>query len=128
MARPVRRITRKDIRRPDQFITLTGKVLELFAQHRTKFLALLILGYTQERSGRFKEAVQSFSQAETLQGSFKEEALLAKARSSTLMHNYNEALNAYRQFVLNYPNSERTKEAMLLAQEMEAKVGAAGGK
>src|SRR5437867_1937366 len=231
MARPVRRITRKDIRRPDQFITLTGKVLELFAQHRTKFLALLILivallfaawgwdlyrnrqnrlaahefsraldlyhnskyrealealarldiyrssnysalgllyqahsyialkdssnaeaklqellrrekkdpllrqlalltlGYTQERSGRFKEAVQSFSQAETLQGSFKEEALLAKARSSTLMHNYNEALNAYRQFVLNYPNSERTTEAMLLAQEMEAKVGtAAAGK
>ena len=43
MARPVRRITRKDIRRPDQFITLTGKLLELFAQHRTKFLALLTL-------------------------------------------------------------------------------------
>jgi predicted negative regulator of RcsB-dependent stress response len=225
MARPVRRITRKDIRRPDQFITLTGQFLELFAQHRTKFLAslalivallfgawgwdlyrtrqnrlaerefntalilyhnnkyrealealakldiyrsssystlgllyqahsyialkdnsnaeaklqellrrekkdpllgqlaLLTLGYTQERSGRFKEAVQSFSQAEALQGPFKEEALLAKARSNSLMNNYKEALNAYRQFALSYPNSERTKEAMLLAQDMESKAG-----
>ncbi|SRR5712692_162881 len=228
MARSSSRITRKEIRRPDQFITLTGKVLDLVAQHRTEFissaiaavvillafwgwdsyqdrqnrlaahefsvavdlyhkakyrealqslaklsiyrsspygrvgllyqansyialtdnskaestlqellrterkdpflrqLALLTLAYTQERTNRCKEAIQSFSEAEALQGPFKEDALMGKARCSTQSRNFKEALNAYRQFVLNYPASERAKDAALLAQEMESKVGEAG--
>lgn len=228
MAYSPRRITRKDIRRPDPFIVLTGKLFDSFKQHRAKFLAAAITGvgivlvlwswdlykdrqnrlaahefalaldlyhsnkyrealealqrlgiyrssyysrlallyqahthialkdnakaesvlqellriekrdpflrqlaflnlaYNQERTGRCKEAVQSFSEAEALQAPFKEDALLGKARCSTQLGNFKEALNSYRQFILNYPSSERVKHATLLAQEMESKVSEVG--
>lgn len=38
MAHSPNRITRKDIRRPDFFVTLTGKFFHLFTQYRTAFL------------------------------------------------------------------------------------------
>jgi predicted negative regulator of RcsB-dependent stress response len=89
-------------------------------------LGLVTLAYIQERSGHCKEAVQSFSEAEALQAPFKEEALLGKARCSAQTQNYKEALNSYRQFILNYPGSERANEVTLLAQEMESKVSEGG--
>ena len=39
MVRAPKRITRKDLRRPDQFVTLTGKLLVLFRQHKTASFA-----------------------------------------------------------------------------------------
>lgn len=38
MAASPKRVTRKDLRRPDQFVTLTSRLLQLFAAHRTAFL------------------------------------------------------------------------------------------
>lgn len=230
MAHPARRITRKDIRRPDPFITFSGKFLEVYARHKTQFLvgaivvltifllflawdfyterqnrlaaeqfssalglyhqnkhrealesleklasyrtsryrslgllyqahtyialnddpkaeaalqdflrmerntlflrqlAFLTLAQNQERTGRCKDAIRNYSEAEALHASFKEEALLGKARCSAETQNFNEALNSYRQFASTYPASHRAKEAALLAQEMETKVSAAGGK
>jgi predicted negative regulator of RcsB-dependent stress response len=91
-------------------------------------LALLTLAHNQERTGRCKEAIETYAQAEALQAPFKEEALLGKARCSGQLQNFTEALNAYRQFTINYPTSERAKEAALLAQQMEVKASASGGK
>ena len=38
MVRSRKRITRKDIRQPDQFITFSGRVIGFFNQHRGKFI------------------------------------------------------------------------------------------
>ncbi|MGH7828990.1 MAG: tetratricopeptide repeat protein, partial [Candidatus Binatia bacterium] len=46
MARRPKKLTRKDIRRPDQFITFTGTLFDFFSRNRTQFLiasSLLIL-------------------------------------------------------------------------------------
>jgi tetratricopeptide (TPR) repeat protein len=91
-------------------------------------LALFSLAHNQERTGRYKEAVETYAQAEALQAPLKEDALLGKARCNGQMQNFTEALNAYRQFTINYPTSDRAKEVALLAQRMELKGGAGGGK
>ena len=41
MARPPRKITRRDIRKPDQFVTITGEILHFVTQYRKAFLATL---------------------------------------------------------------------------------------
>lgn len=230
MAHSPRRITRKEIRRPDPFIVFSGRLLDIFRAHRVKFLsgfavggalllavwagdsyrdrqnrlaaqefstalglyhngkyrealealqkldiyrassyrrlgllyqahsyialndsakadqalqdflrsetkdpflrqlAFLTLAHNQERTGRCKEAIDSYSKAEGLQAPMKEEALLGKARCSAQTQDFKEALNAYRQFSTSYPGSSRAKDAALLAQQMEVKAGEGGGK
>jgi predicted negative regulator of RcsB-dependent stress response len=223
MVRSPKRITRKDIRRPDRFVTLTRTLFDLFAEHRTpvllsltlvlvllaglwgwdfykgrqnriaaeqysralslyhqgkyreslnafaqvvsyrqsrysplallyqansylalkepakavetfqeflrrerrepflRQLAFLTLGHTQETAGQCKAAVVSFAEAAKLDGAFKEEALLGKARCSAQNRDLNEALNAYRQYLSSYPGSDRIGEISLRIQEIEAK-------
>ncbi len=43
MVRSRKRITRKEIRQPDQFITFTARVIRLFEQHRGKFILAAVL-------------------------------------------------------------------------------------
>lgn len=228
MAASPKRVTRKDLRRPDQFVTLTSRLLQLFAAHRTGFLlsatfilvlllglwgwdlyherqirlaaqdyskalglyqdgkypealavlarvkgyrstaysrlallyeanaylalrepskavpiltdflarerkdrllrqlAFIRLAYTLETANQCKEAVRTFDEAAKLDGAFKEEALLGKARCSVQNGDLKEALNSYRQHLSSYPGSERSTEVSLRIQEIEARVREAG--
>ncbi|MGH7772584.1 MAG: tetratricopeptide repeat protein [Candidatus Binatia bacterium] len=89
-------------------------------------LAFMALGTTQERAGQCGEAVPTFSQAEKISGPFKEEALLGKARCSVQNRDPNEALKSYRQYLTDYPASERITAISLQIQELETKVREAG--
>ncbi len=89
-------------------------------------LALLTLGYIQESEGRCKEAVRSFSEAEKLQGTFKAEALLGKARCSTESRDFKQALDSYRQYLTSYPGSERKNEILLRVQQIKARIEGVG--
>ena len=86
-------------------------------------IGLLTLASLQERSGRCKEAVSRFTEAEKIAGPFKDDALLGKARCSLQNSDLKEALNSYRQYLTNYPGSERSGEISLRIQEVEAKIG-----
>lgn len=83
-------------------------------------LAFLTLANTQETAGQCKDASASFREAEKLPGPFKEEALLGQARCSAQNHDFKEALSSYRQYLSNYPGSDRTGEISLRIQEIEA--------
>ncbi len=87
-------------------------------------LAFLSLAYSQEAQAQWKQAAGSFSQAEQLQGPFKEEALLGVARCSLASNDFRAALNSYRQYLSAYPDSDRSTEVTLRTQELEAKVKA----
>ena len=86
-------------------------------------IGLLTLASLQERTGRCKEAVSRFAEAEKIAGPFKDDALLGKARCSLQNSDLKEALNSYRQYLTNYPGSERSGEISLRIQEVEAKIG-----
>jgi len=72
MVRSRKRITRKDIRQPDQFITFTSQVFGYFEEHRTKFLiglALVIVvslglwGWQLYQSSQNRLASQAYARA-----------------------------------------------------------------
>lgn len=229
MASPPKRISRKDIRKPDQFVTLTGKIFHLASAYRTQSivglavlltvlvglwgwdsyrqrqnrlgameyaralglyhsgqytqaidrfaqvrnyssspysrlallyqansyiamqdsakagtalqellrreskdgflrqLGLLSLASLQERTNRCKEAGGNYAEAEKMSGPFKEEALLGKARCSVQNGDFKEALSSYRQYLTNYPGSERSSEISLKIPEIEEKIAAGKG-
>ena len=87
-------------------------------------LGLLSLASLQERTDRCKEAGSNYAEAEKIPGPFKDEALLGKARCSLQSGDFKEALSSYRQYLANYPGSERGSEISLKIQEIEEKVGA----
>lgn len=231
MIRSPKRVTRKDIRRPDQFVTLTGKIFTFLRQHRTESLAslaliialasallawdfyqtrqnrlasqeyskaialyhegkyrealealarvsvyrstiysrlgllyqaksyvalkeddkalgalqellqrerkdpflrqlaLMTMAHIQEGAGKCADAAPHLAEAEKIDGPFKEEALLGKARCKLQNNDLKEALSSYRQYLNNYPGSERVSEIALKIQDLEAKVGGeTGGK
>ena len=86
-------------------------------------IGLLTLASLQERTGRCKEAVSRFAEAEKIAGPFKDDALLGKARCSLQIQDPKGALDSYRQYLTNYPGSERSGEISLRIQEVEAKIG-----
>ena len=90
-------------------------------------VALMTLGYTQEKTGRCPEAAASFAEAEKLAGPFKEDALAAKARCSLQVGNYQEALRSYNQILTSFSGSEKSGEISLMVREIEGKM-ADGGK
>ena len=49
--------------------------------------------------------------------------MLGKDRSRLKKSDLQEALNSYRQYLKNYPGSERSGEISLRIQEVEAKIG-----
>lgn len=83
MVRSSKRVTRKDIRQPDRFIVLTGKLAHSFAEHRTVFLTSLGLvialflslwGWDLYSSRQDRLAAQDYSRALTLyhNGNFRQ--------------------------------------------------------
>jgi len=67
--------------------------------------------------------VSRFAEAEKIAGPFKDDALLGKARCSLQIQDPKGALASYRQYLTNYPGSERSGEISLRIQEVEAKIG-----
>ncbi len=85
-------------------------------------LALVTLANSQEAQSQWRQAAQTFGEAEKLQGPFKENALLGKARCALNGGDLKEALASYRQYVSSYPGSDRATEVQLRIQELEAKL------
>jgi tetratricopeptide (TPR) repeat protein len=101
------------------------KTLERLIAQETKptllrQIALLNLGQAQESRGQWKEAVQSYANAEKIDGPYKEDALLNKARCATEAKEYSQALEFYRSYLKTYPNSSRSGEVSLRVQKLEA--------
>ena len=90
-------------------------------------LGFLTLASLQERSDRCKEAGGNYAEAEKIAGPFKDEALLGKARCSFQNGDFKEALSSYRQYLTNYPGSERSNEVSLRIPEIEEKIAAGNG-
>lgn len=102
-------------------ITVLGEFLR--REHRDPLLrqlGLLTLGYAQEKAGQCKDAAMSFAGALKIEGPFKEEALLSKARCAMQDRDFKEALNVYREYLSSYPGSERINEISLRVKELEA--------
>lgn len=85
-----------------------------------KQLGLLTLAYAQERSGQCKDGFKSYSEAEKLPGAFREEGLLGKARCALQLNEFKNALESYRRYLREYPESERATEITLRIRELEA--------
>ncbi len=110
MASSPKKIRRKDIRKPDQFVTLTGKILHLASEYRTQSIVCLALlltvllglwgwdSYRQRqnrlaaveyahalslyRSGQYSQAVDRFAQVKNYSSSvYSRLALLYQANS-----------------------------------------------
>jgi tetratricopeptide (TPR) repeat protein len=106
------------------------KALErLVAQERKPTLlrqiALLNLGQAQESRGQWKEAAQSYANAETIDGPYKEDAMLNKARCAIEAKDYAQALESYKGYLKTYPNSPKNSEVSLRVQKLEAVARAA---
>jgi len=72
MVRPPKRVTRRDLRQPDQFVTLTGKGIEFVKENRSPLLAALALtgvalaglwGWTFYRATQDRHASEQYSRA-----------------------------------------------------------------
>jgi predicted negative regulator of RcsB-dependent stress response len=85
--------------------------------------AYVALGYNQEQRSQWADAVQSFTEAEKLSGPLKTDATLGKARSYEQTGNLKEAAAAYKKFLTDNPDSERSSEITVRMHELEAKIG-----
>ncbi len=88
--------------------------------------AFMTQGYSQENLGRCKDAISSFTSAEKIEGPFKEEALSGRARCSAQVGEYKKALNAYRQYLSDYPDSQINGLILLRIQEIETQISKVG--
>ncbi|MGE5819911.1 MAG: tetratricopeptide repeat protein [Deltaproteobacteria bacterium] len=68
-------------------------------------IGLVTLGYIEEGKGQVKEALQHYSEAERINGAFRERALLGKARISERTGDLKSAIAAYREYVTENPDS-----------------------
>jgi tetratricopeptide (TPR) repeat protein len=75
MARARKRITRKDLRQPDQFVTLTGRLIDLFEENRRIVLlvvsalivlSLMLWGWNLYKDRQNRLAAEEFSRALSL--------------------------------------------------------------
>lgn len=105
MASSPKRITRKDIRRPDQFVTLTGKILHLASAYRTQSIVCLALllaillglwGWDSYRQRQNRLAAREYSRAMSLYRSAK----------------YTEAIGAFDK-VKRYSSSSYSRFSLL---------------
>ena len=80
MARSPKRISRRDIRKPDQFVTLTGEILRFLGEHKTAGIAALALillvllglwGWDSYRQRQNRLAAREYSRAMSLYRSAK---------------------------------------------------------
>jgi len=102
------RIRRKDLRQPDEFITLSRQVVSYVEEHRTTFLFVLggvvllltaIVAFRTIRSSRETSAAQAYVQAHALLDDKK----------------YAEAATAFQQIADNYSSTSYADLALLQA-------------
>jgi tetratricopeptide (TPR) repeat protein len=84
-------------------------------------IGLVTLGYIEESKGQVKEALQHYSEAERINGAFRERALLGKARISERTGDLKSAIAAYREYVTENPDSP----VKLQIAALEAKLASA---
>lgn len=105
MASSPKRISRKDIRKPDQFVTLSGKILHLVSEYRTQSILCLALlltvllglwGWDSYRQRQNRLAALEYSRALSLYHTGK----------------YNQAIDLFSQ-VRNYSSSPYSRLALL---------------
>jgi predicted negative regulator of RcsB-dependent stress response len=128
MVRSAKRITRKDLRRPDPFVTFTTESLRLLNEHKTlvflsvSLLLAMLLGvwgwqsYTRSqnllaaekfsdavalyRNKQYEEAIKSLEQVKTYHLSdYVDLALLYQANSHITLNEYDQAVAALREFI-----------------------------
>src|SRR5207302_1241022 len=87
MPRHARRlkIRRKDLRKPDEFETLTGQAVAWADEHRPVVygvlaVALVGLARAKEAAGDTAGALDAYTQAGSLPGAYRDDALLSAAR------------------------------------------------
>ncbi len=83
---------------------------------------LVTLGLAQEMNGSCEEAVQSLSRALEHPGPLRQEALLGKARCTVQMGKVQEAADAYKAYLKEFPEGE-TVEIALRMQQLEGRSG-----
>lgn len=116
-----------DLKEPEKAILLVKELLDqnpndpFVLQH-----GFMTQGYSQENVGKCKDAISSFTSAEKIEGPFKEEALLGRARCSAQVGEYKKALEAYRQYLSDYPDSQINVTILLRIQELEAQISDVG--
>ena len=82
-------------------------------------LALMTLGYAHEVRSEWKQAAESYGAAEKIDGPYKEDSLLSKARCEMEAKDYKAALDSYKSYLSTNPNGARSTEAALKVQELE---------
>jgi tetratricopeptide (TPR) repeat protein len=88
-------------------------------------IGLVTLGYTEEGKGQLKEALQHYSEAERINGAFKERALLGKARISERNGDLKTALATYREYVKENPDSPLRLQIAALEAKLAGQVAPA---
>ena len=85
-------------------------------------LALLTLGYAHEVHGDWKQAAENYGAAEKIDGPYKEDSLLSKARCEVEAKDDKAALESYKSYLSTYPNTARSTEVSLKVQELEGQL------
>ena len=128
MFRAPRRITRKDIRQPDQFVTLARQCVSFFTTHRTTFVVLvstfavilaIMLGWDLYRgrqnrlaaseyahavgfyhAGQYKEALEALNRLQIYRSSFYSRlGLLYTANTQAALQDTAKAVEALQQLI-----------------------------
>ena len=81
-------------------------------------IGLVTLAYAEESKGQIKEALQHYSEAEGINGAFRERALLGKARLSERAGDLKSAIAAYREYVKDNPDSPVRLEIFALEAKL----------
>ena len=96
---------------------------ELLARERKssviRQLALMTLGYAHEVRSEWKQAAENYGAAEKIDGPYKEDSLLSKARCEMEAEDYKAALESYKSYLSTNPNGARSTEVSLKVQELE---------
>jgi len=144
MARSLKRITRKDLRQPDQFLTLTGRLLDLSRQHKASLFASLTLvvivalslwGWDLYRTRHNRLAAQEYSRGLALfhkrqypaasqtfarvaayrWSSYRSLGLLYEANSHIALQEFSKAVPALRELVRRETKDPFLRQLALLS-------------
>ena len=108
------------LRQPEKAVKiLSGRILGDKDGFLTQ-VSLVGLGLAQEINGSCPDALATMARALKLRGPLREEAMLAKARCSTEIGDKSVAIDTYREYLKEFPDS-RTVEIVLLLARLGAK-------
>ena len=83
-------------------------------------LAIWTMGSIQDQAGKCEEALKSYRQVSEMNGALKDEALLASAKCSDALHQREDAMKAYKEFLEVFPSAQKSTEIRLRLAELEA--------